>query len=69
VIHDGQPLVLAEREAIGIVEQLAAIEPAALEHPLDEGPAADPRMIEILVPEGEVLDRSQKACGSDRPGP
>src|SRR5256885_6183855 len=55
VVYRWQAFVLAHHQPKSIVELLAVIELAAFEHLLEERRSAKPRVIEILIPQVEVL--------------
>src|SRR5208282_5780304 len=65
MVYRWQAFILAHHQPKGIVELLAAIELAALEHLLEKRRATHARMIEIFVPELEIFDRGVQTSGSD----
>src|SRR5262249_42775729 len=65
MIDGGQPLVLPYHQPKGVVELLAVVEFAALEHLLHERRAADLWVVEVFIPLLKIFDRGMKAGGSD----
>src|SRR5580692_2984354 len=61
VVHRRQAFVFAYDQAKCVIELLAVIELAALEHLLEKRSAAHARMIEILIPKLQVLDGGVQA--------
>ena len=55
-------------EALGVFVLEAVVEAAPCFELIDEGPPADARVVEVLVPDEEVADRGQQAAVADDVG-